>query len=90
VGRSEHGGVCLTVEDAGPGVPPEERDLVFERFARGGSSAGRRGVGGEGVGLGLALVAEHVRLHGGQAWVTDRTDGAEGARFVVELPTSTA
>jgi signal transduction histidine kinase len=90
VSRSEHGGVCLTVEDAGPGVPPEERDLVFERFSRGGSSAGRRGVGGEGVGLGLALVAEHVRLHGGQAWVTDRTDGAEGARFVVELPTSTA
>ncbi len=85
VGRREDGGVCLAVEDAGPGVPPDERGLVFERFSRGGTS-GRRGVGGEGVGLGLALVAEHVRLHGGQAWVTDRADGSEGSRFVVELP----
>jgi signal transduction histidine kinase len=38
------------------------------------------------VGLGLALVAEHVNLHGGRVWVEDRTDGQEGARFVVELP----
>jgi signal transduction histidine kinase len=34
-------------------------------------------------------VAEHVRLHGGQVWVEDRSDGAEGARFVVELPIAT-
>ncbi len=75
--------VQIAVEDSGPGVPPEERSLIFDRFAR-GRSAGRRG-GGEGVGLGLALVAEHVRLHGGQVWVEDRADGREGARFVVEL-----
>jgi signal transduction histidine kinase len=37
------------------------------------------------VGLGLALVAEHVRLHGGRVWVEDRADAGEGARFVVEL-----
>jgi signal transduction histidine kinase len=85
VSRSENGGVCLAVEDSGPGVPPDERGLVFERFSR-GAGAGRRGVGGEGVGLGLALVAEHVRLHGGQAWVSERADHSEGARFVVELP----
>ena len=36
---------------------------------------------------GLALVAEHVRLHGGRVWVEDRTDEQPGARFVVELPT---
>jgi two-component system, OmpR family, sensor histidine kinase MtrB len=75
--------VQIAVEDSGPGVPPDERSLIFDRFAR-GLTAGRRG-GGEGVGLGLALVAEHVRLHGGQVWVEDRADGREGARFVVEL-----
>jgi two-component system sensor histidine kinase MtrB len=79
--------VQIAVEDHGPGVPPEERTLVFERFAR-GASAGRRGAG-EGAGLGLALVDEHVRLHGGRVWVTDRTDGTEGARFVIELPVVT-
>ena len=74
----------IAVEDHGPGVPIEERNLIFERFARGGSS-GRRGLG-EGAGLGLALVDEHVRLHGGRVWVEDRRDGEEGARFVIELP----
>jgi two-component system, OmpR family, sensor histidine kinase MtrB len=57
---------------------------VFERFAR-GSAAGRRGAT-DGSGLGLALVDEHVRLHGGRVWVEDRVDGAPGARFVIELP----
>jgi signal transduction histidine kinase len=76
--------VQLAVEDHGPGVAAEDRDVIFDRFAR-GHVAGRRSAS-EGVGLGLALVAEHVRLHGGRVWVEDRTDGAEGARFVVELP----
>lgn len=77
-------GVQIAVEDEGPGVPEDERSLIFDRFARGGG-AGRRG-SGEGVGLGLALVAEHVRLHGGKVWVEGRADGRPGARFVVELP----
>jgi two-component system sensor histidine kinase MtrB len=77
-------GIQIAVEDRGPGVPEEDRLLVFNRFSR-GSSAGQRGTS-EGVGLGLALVAEHVRLHGGQVRVEDRADGDEGARFVVELP----
>ena len=51
----------IAVEDAGPGVPAGERERIFERFARGGA-AGRR-QSGEGTGLGLSLVAEHVRLH---------------------------
>jgi two-component system sensor histidine kinase MtrB len=76
--------IWIAVEDHGPGVPPEERHLVFERFAR-GSAAGRRSVT-EGSGLGLALVDEHVRLHGGRVWVEDRADGQAGARFVIELP----
>jgi two-component system, OmpR family, sensor histidine kinase MtrB len=78
------GHVRITVDDHGPGVPPEERSLVFERFARGGG-AGRRGTT-EGAGLGLAIVDEHIRLHGGRVWVEDRPDGLPGARFVIELP----
>ena len=76
--------VWITVEDHGPGVPVEERDLVFERFARGGV-AGRRS-SSEGAGLGLALVDEHVKLHRGRVWVEDRHDGLEGACFIIELP----
>ena len=74
----------IAVEDHGPGVPERERALVFERFAR-GVAAGRRS-SGDGSGLGLALVAEHVRLHKGRVWVEDRHDGQPGARFVIELP----
>ena len=74
----------VAVEDAGPGVAPEERQRVFDRFFR-GSVSGRRRAGGQGSGLGLSLVAEHVRLHGGRVWVEDGPDGV-GARFVVELP----
>ncbi len=76
--------VRIAVEDHGPGVPEHERTLVFERFARGGV-AGRR-AGNDGAGLGLSLVDEHVRMHGGLVWVEDRIDGEPGARFVIELP----
>jgi signal transduction histidine kinase len=76
--------VWIAVQDHGPGVPLEERTLVFERFARGGV-AGRRSAS-DGAGLGLALVEEHVRMHGGRVWVEDRPDGEQGARFVLELP----
>lgn len=74
--------VRVAVEDHGPGVPDLARPHLFERFYRGRAS-GRRG-SGEGTGLGLSLVAEHVRLHGGSVWIEDAPGG--GARFVVELP----
>lgn len=73
----------IAVTDHGPGVSLEDRELIFERFARGGS-AGRR-AGSDGAGLGLALVDEHLRMHGGRVWVEDRLDGEPGARFVIEL-----
>jgi len=76
--------IWITVEDHGPGVPLDERDLIFERFAR-GSIAGRRS-GSEGAGLGLALVDEHIKLHRGRVWVEDRLDGLDGACFIIELP----
>ena len=77
--------VRIVVEDEGPGVPEEVRQKIFDRFAR-GAEAGRR-TKDRGVGLGLALVAEHVRLHGGSVWVEDRSNGEHGSRFVIELPT---
>jgi signal transduction histidine kinase len=76
--------VQIAVEDRGPGVPIEERIVIFDRFSRGGAG-GRRG-SDSGVGLGLSLVTEHVHLHGGRVWVEDRADGQSGARFIVELP----
>jgi signal transduction histidine kinase len=72
----------IEVDDAGPGVAADDRQHVFERFARG--SPAERDPADGGVGLGLALVAEHVRHHDGRAWVEDRPGG--GARFVIELP----
>jgi len=82
--RQVDGAVQIAVEDRGTGVPEADRAVIFDRFSR-GAIAGRRG-SSDGVGLGLALVAEHVNLHGGKVWVEDRADGAEGARFVVQLP----
>ena len=79
----DHGDtVRFLVEDAGPGIAPEERDRIFERFSR-GSTGRRRGLG-DGPGLGLAIVAQHVNQHGGRVWVEERLGG--GSRFVVELP----
>lgn len=78
----EGGWAGFAVEDSGAGVATEERERVFERFFR-GRAAGMRGAG-EGSGLGLSLVREHVGLHGGRVWVEDADGG--GARFVVRLP----
>lgn len=75
------GRIRFAVEDAGPGVSPEERGSIFNRFSRG--AAGVAAGAGSGTGLGLSLVAEHVALHGGRVWVEDVDTG--GARFVVEL-----
>lgn len=77
--------VQIYVEDRGPGVPTSDRERIFDRFTRAGGDAGRRDVA-KGVGLGLSLVAEHVRLQGGRVWVRDRPDGQSGAHFIVELP----
>jgi signal transduction histidine kinase len=76
--------IRIGVEDSGPGVPEAERERIFDRFNR-GDQGGSRGAD-VGVGLGLALAAEHAALQGGRVWVEDRTDGGEGACFVVELP----
>ncbi len=82
--RREPTALSIAVEDNGPGVPEEERDLIFDRFSRGAGSSRR--AGSEGVGLGLSLVVEHVGLHQGRVWVESLPDDREGARFVVQLP----
>jgi signal transduction histidine kinase len=69
------------VDDHGPGVPTDQRERIFARFARGAAPRGS----GLGTGLGLSIVAETVRQHGGAAWCTDRPGGS-GARFVIRLP----
>ncbi len=74
----------IGVEDNGTGVPEADREAIFDRFNR-GSQSGSRG-SDLGVGLGLALAAEHARLQGGAVWVEDRADGEPGARFVLDLP----
>jgi signal transduction histidine kinase len=75
------GRAVLEVIDTGVGVPEEALPRLFERFYRVDGSAGRTH---EGSGIGLALVQELVRLHGGSISVTSRI--AQGTRFRVEIP----
>ncbi|HEX6499784.1 MAG TPA: HAMP domain-containing sensor histidine kinase [Micromonosporaceae bacterium] len=81
LGQSD-GVAYLEVDDEGPGVAEEDREVIFYRFVR-GRPANSRG-DSEGTGLGLALVAQHVAAHNGRVLVLDRPGG--GARFRVELP----
>jgi signal transduction histidine kinase len=74
--------LSINVDDAGAGVPLEERDTVFERFFR-GRAAHDRGIA-RGTGLGLALVRDHVRAFGGTIRVLESPAG--GARFQILLP----
>jgi signal transduction histidine kinase len=75
-------GALLCVDDAGPGIPPEQRESIFRPFQRGPAGA----TYAPGSGVGLALVAQIASLHDGQAWVEDRAGG--GASFRVLLPTA--
>jgi two-component system OmpR family sensor kinase len=72
------GRAVLEVEDAGPGIPPEARGRIFDRFVRGSGE-----VGG-GSGLGLAIVRAVAQQHGGSVEVGAGATG--GARFTVRLP----
>ena len=74
--------LAINVDDAGSGVPIEERESVFERFFR-GRAAHDRGIS-RGTGLGLALVRDHVRAFGGTIRVMESPEG--GARFQIVLP----
>jgi two-component system phosphate regulon sensor histidine kinase PhoR len=81
-GRS---GAAVTIQDTGPGVPPEEQTHIFERFYRGkiGQSSGIPGTG-----LGLAIAREIMQLHKGDIWVESEGVPGKGAAFTIWLPLS--
>jgi signal transduction histidine kinase len=74
--------VRLWVEDQGPGIPPADRDRVWEPYVR--LDRDVEGATG-GSGIGLAVVRELVTLHGGRTWLEDARSGT-GTRVVIELP----
>jgi two-component system sensor histidine kinase KdpD len=77
IGRIENGTVRVEVSDAGPGIPPEERERVFAKFQRLGDD-------GFGTGLGLAIARAATTAQGGHLDVDDSALG--GARFVMVIP----
>jgi len=77
-GNSAEVRVC----DHGPGVPPAERERIFDKFYRARGASEHSG----GVGLGLALVRSIARRHGGTVQCLGRDDGQSGACFVLRLP----
>ncbi|MFI6001372.1 sensor histidine kinase [Streptomyces sp. NPDC051366] len=79
--RAEGEFAVLTVDDAGPGIPPGEREAVFRRF--------HHRPGSPGSGLGLTLVAQQVALHQGTATI-GTPPGGTGTRVEVHLPLSAA
>ena len=74
----QNGMAVLTVEDDGPGIPPELGSRVFDRFVRGAP-------GTRGSGLGLAIVRAVAESHGGKVTL-ERPETGPGARFVIAIP----
>jgi signal transduction histidine kinase len=68
--RWMHDAVQVRIADEGPGIPPEERDLVFDAFYRGSSTPDTPGSG-----LGLAIAQAVVVAHGGRIWIDDAQRG---------------
>jgi signal transduction histidine kinase len=77
--RTQRNVTEILVRDHGPGIPPQERRRVFERFYRGDGARGQRGAG-----LGLAIVRSLAVLHGGEVGV--RAGRGGGALFWIRLP----
>ena len=67
------------VQDSGLGIPPEARDLIFEKFRRLNAENGPKGMG-----LGLAFCRLAVQAHGGRIWV--ESEVGKGSRFYFTLP----
>ena len=83
--HAEQGRVRLTIEDEGPGVPPDLRERVFDKFFR-AMRNGDLSVHTPGTGMGLAIAKGIVEAHGGRIWIED-TNETLGTKVVVVLPT---
>jgi signal transduction histidine kinase len=79
LGQDDDGGIRLSVTDEGVGIPPEQREAVFERFHQ---AHGTQHLSG--LGLGLYITREIVTLHGGRVWIEEPAH--QGTRVVVALP----
>jgi signal transduction histidine kinase len=75
------GALCLSVEDNGGGISPDEHEKIFERFYRLGSELRRET---QGVGIGLSIVKHIIEAHGGKILV--RSAPGQGSCFTIELP----
>jgi signal transduction histidine kinase len=80
---SDHEWVTLTVKDSGAGITPEDMPHIWERFYRAEKSRRRVNGGGDGAGLGLAIVRGIVEAHGGQVSAESPHDG--GAIFTIQM-----
>ncbi len=83
--RPENGVVRVDVTDQGPGIPPEERQAVFEAFRQ---ASNRPGHEDRGAGLGLAIARGLVAQHGGRIWIADT--GPQGTTVSFTLPAQAA
>ncbi len=79
--REPDGGARITIEDSGPGIPPEKQAFLFRPYEQGGHPAS---VGLKTSGLGLALSRKFVEMHGGRLWV--ESESGKGSRFILTLP----
>jgi len=80
--EASKGDLLVTVSDTGPGVPPGQRESIFEKFTRGARESATPGVG-----LGLTISRAIVEAHGGKIWAEENSGG--GARFCFTLPLGT-
>ncbi|MFN0121195.1 MAG: sensor histidine kinase, partial [Blastocatellia bacterium] len=77
--------IVVTVEDEGPGIPPELREKVFDKFFRMQASDTTRPSRAGGLGMGLAIARGIINAHGGRIRIEQGAHG-KGARFVLTLP----
>ncbi len=77
--------LCFSVEAYGPGIAPELRERVFERFFRVNQAIRTRGKGPIGLGMGLSIARGIVQAHGGRIWIED-SEAGQGTKVAFTVP----